>query len=274
MKVFSTLSALFKKDETTPPQEQHKTPDHVALHNDASIKKILESAVWQAGYECHTTDEAIILPSGIKLHVELIEVVNVGPDKVRTCTKITAIHDTYFPNGLPEFQHAASNTTEHALLEGFSDWAKIDLIVLEDSVKPKPQHCTVMKMQLPSSAGAGVQVRQIILGPVMHLVTLPSQKEEDHSFCPCCLLTRNFEAFRPLIACEDNMGIRFFVCRDKDGNPTADCRVNGEAFPEGVAQLIAYASTWPERGFELRKQYIIIRSEEKEANTPPETALL
>ena len=62
-------------------------------------------------------------------------------------------------------------------------------------------------------------------------------------------------------------GIRFFAARDKNGAATADCRVNGEDWEDGKAGLREYVKTWPDRGVEFRKQYIIIQSQPVQAAT-------
>jgi len=50
------------------------------------------------------------------------------------------------------------------------------------------------------------------------------------------------------------------VSRDTEGHIEADCRVNGVDRPEGAAALMRYAKTWPDRGFEYRKQYVGIQT--------------
>jgi hypothetical protein len=54
--------------------------------------------------------------------------------------------------------------------------------------------------------------------------------------------------------------IRLFVSRDEEGHVEADCRLNGIERPEGAAALIRYAQSWPDRGFEYRKQYVCIQT--------------
>ena len=39
----------------------------------------------------------------------------------------------------------------------------------------------------------------------------------------------------------------------------ADCRVNGDDFEPGAIALRAYATTWPDAGYEFRKQYVIFQ---------------
>ena len=48
--------------------------------------------------------------------------------------------------------------------------------------------------------------------------------------------------------------------RNAEGSAEADCRVNGVDWPAGKAALLKYVATWPERGFEYRKQFVAIRT--------------
>ena len=45
------------------------------------------------------------------------------------------------------------------------------------------------------------------------------QGEVEHTFCNCCFLTRNFDAFRSQIEGDDCFGIRFYAMRESDGTP-------------------------------------------------------
>ena len=49
-------------------------------------------------------------------------------------------------------------------------------------------------------------------------------------------------------------GIRLFAARNSEGGAEADCRINGVDWAPGAAALLEYVATWPDRGFEYRKQ--------------------
>ena len=85
---------------------------------------------------------------------------------------------------------------------------------------------------------------------------------EEHPFCPCCLLTRSWEAFRELIEGDGFYGLRLFAMRDPEGNPRADCRVNGAEWERGKQALREYVRTWPGAGVEFRKQFVVLQSQE------------
>ena len=91
----------------------------------------------------------------------------------------------------------------------------------------------------------------------------PEDTSEEHPFCPCCLLTKSFEAFRELIEGNGFYGLRLFAARDAEGELQADCRVNGDDWDKGAQALREYARTWPEAGYEFRKQYVVLQSIEK-----------
>ena len=55
-------------------------------------------------------------------------------------------------------------------------------------------------------------------------------------------------------------GIRLFATRNAEGVTQADCRINGIDWPPGVAALLKYVATWPDRGLEYRKQFVAIRT--------------
>jgi hypothetical protein len=90
----------------------------------------------------------------------------------------------------------------------------------------------------------------------------PPDDPEGHPFCPCCLLTNSFEAFRSLIEDDGFYGLRLFAARGGDDKPMADCRVNGDDWEEGAQALRAYANLWRPAGIEFRKQYVVLQSVE------------
>jgi len=219
-------------------------------------------ATWQGGY--------LRLADGLVLGAERAEVVALAEDKFRTCTRIYVSHADYFPQGLSEYQHAMGASEVLAMTEGFRTWARMDLLALLDATREFPKDCTVIEMNVASetevAAGKAVY-RQVILGPVAHLATLPAPKrKEEHPFCPCCLFTESMPAFHELLQTNQFLGVRLFASRDNEGKLAADCRVNGEDFLAATEHLQHYAEKWPQRGLEFRKQYVVIRSSERSVN--------
>jgi hypothetical protein len=194
------------------------------------------------------------------------------PRGVQTVTIIRVRHPTLAPNGLFEYQHSTGENTNDAIRKGFDQWAQVDLVVLLDALETQPQRCTRMEMTFPAQDGQPERHRRIILGPVAHLRQQkeppPGEEPEEHPFCPCCLLTRSFEAFKPMVESNEFLGLRLFAMREENGQASADCRVNGEDFEAGKQALRAYVRTWPARGVEFRKQYVIMQTVAGPAGDP------
>jgi Family of unknown function (DUF6348) len=132
-----------------------------------------------------------------------------------------------------------------------------------------------LEMAFPEKDGKPARFRRAVLGPVAHFMTMPhaprdesgaaeprenEEAAEKHPFCPCCPLTNSFHAFKGLIEDDGFYGVRLFAARDAQGSPQADCRVNGEDWETGAEALREYVRTWPEAGYEFRKQYVILQS--------------
>jgi hypothetical protein len=82
------------------------------------------------------------------------------------------------------------------------------------------------------------------------------------------LLTNSFETFRDLIESSGFYGLRLLAMRDERGNPQADCRVNGTDWDKGAEALRTYVATWPAAGFEMRKQYVVLQTINKDLLPP------
>ncbi len=250
MKLLTALKSAFRRPAHEPQ----------ALNAGTATAQLLAGVLDAEGFRPRVEGTRVLLHSGIVLGAEVMEVVQTGEHRVRTMTRTVASHDRCFPQALPEFQHAPGETVEQALTEGFRAWARMDLVTLEDATRDKPRDCAVM--EVPASLCAPGHRRQILLGPVAHVVSKPENAPgpDDHPFCPCCLITSSLQAFEPVFRADSVAGIRLFASRAADGTLAADCRVNGETFPAGEAPLVEYARSWPQRGLEFRKQYVIVRS--------------
>jgi hypothetical protein len=148
--------------------------------------------------------------------------------------------------------------------KGFEQWMQADLPVFTDALRKKPQRCTYLQME-PAAEGSSLPgTRRVVLGPASHLVSRPAEnKDEEHPFCPCCLFTKTGDIWKDKISSSSFYGIRLFAMRDSDGSAGADCRVNGQDWATGKAALTHYAESWPNRGVEFRKQYVIIQNQPK-----------
>jgi hypothetical protein len=214
--------------------------------------------------------------SGFILLPQLVQLQPLDDGGMQAVTTIQTNHPDLAPDGLFEYQHSTGASTADAIRKGFDQWAQADFPPLIDALRPKPDVCTMLEMTFPAKNGTPARVRRAILGPVMHYMTSPSADKEDstraadalaqgdagdgHPFCPCCLLTKSFEAFRELIESDGVYGLRLYAMRDAEGAPQADCRVNGDDWEKGALALRDYVKTWPETGFEFRKQYVVLHS--------------
>lgn len=190
---------------------------------------------------------------------------------IRTVTTIQVHHPTLVPEGIFEYQHSIGDDTQAAIRKGFDQWVRTDFMPLLDATLTQGEFCTNLVMTLPEAEGRPKRTRRAVLGPIAHYRTDPpaSDPEEEHPFCPCCLLTRSFLAFKELFEADKFFGVRLFALRDAEGVPGADCRVNGEDYQIGVDALKSYAEGWPPAGYEFRKQYVIFQTVE---NTDDMTA--
>jgi len=199
---------------------------------------------------------------------------------VRTATTIQVHHPALLPHGVFEYQHSTGDDLDDSFRQGFKQWAEMDLVAFVESLQPKPATCATLKINIPEEDGQPGFARRAILGPSLHCVQRPEvyakqmapkdaadsrpQASESHAFCPCCLLTRSFEAFKELIEDRCFYGLRLYAARDGEGQPQADCRVNGVDWEKGAEALRNYVTSWPDAGFEYRKQYVILHTIEKE----------
>lgn len=221
--------------------------------------RLLLEAVQASDPHARLVDGQVHLSHGITLGVEHIETFRFDNGKVRTATVTTAKHPTLFAEGLVEFQHAMGADESTAISNGFRSWTQMDLVTLLDAVQADPAHCAVMEITLPASDQAPEAVRQIVLGPIARYGAQPMDADEEHPFCPCCLFTRSLEAFMPVLRAEQFLGVRLFASRADDGSFSADCRINGNDYPDALPALIEYAGQWQGNDTEFRKQYVIIR---------------
>ncbi|MBN1427763.1 MAG: hypothetical protein JXB07_05210, partial [Anaerolineae bacterium] len=197
----------------------------------------------------------LVLNEGFYLRPEILAVQPLEAGGVSTTTTISIAHEQYAPQGLFEYQHAAGDDTNTALASGFKNWADLDLPVLLEAITNHLEACTAMDMQFPAP---DQRIRRAVLGPVFYMASREIEIEEDHPFCQCCMLTHSFEAFKDLLASEGFFGIRLLALRNEEGDVSADCRVNGLDNEPGKELLIKYGQTWPDRGFEVRKQYVVV----------------
>jgi hypothetical protein len=180
---------------------------------------------------------------------------------VQTVTTVEVSNPAGIPSAVFEFQHSTGDTVQESIGKGFEQWMQADLPVFMDALREKPRQCTYLEIEPGARSSFLSGKRRVVLGPVSHLVARPAEnKEEEHPFCPCCLFTNSGDIWKDKISDSAFYGIRLFAMRDSDGSTSADCRVNGLDWDIGTAALTQYARSWPDRGVEFRKQYIVIQN--------------
>lgn len=201
--------------------------------------------------------------SGISLTPRFVDLQLNEDGSVQTATTIQCNHALMPPHGVFEFQHSTGSSIEESVSKGIEGWARLDLVTLLDAVRLKPRECMVMELTLPTRDGHPERRRRAVLGPIAQFTKSPPAETtggaDEHPFCPCCLLTNSFDAFRELFEGSGFFGVRLFAAREPGVGGQADCRVNGEDWEKGAEALRAYADTWPDAGYEFRKQYVVLQ---------------
>lgn len=232
----------------------------------ADLVALLVDVLEQGGYSATAHEGKWVdhAESGFRLLPQIASFHPLEKGGIRTVTTIQTHHSSLVPEGLFEYQHSSGDDTQTAIRKGFDQWVRTDFIPLLDATLPQGKLCTTMVMTLPEAEGRPERTRRAVLGPIAHYRSDPpaSDPEEEHPFCPCCLVTRSFLAFKELFEADKFFGVRLFALRDAEGVPGADCRVNGEDYQAGADALKSYAEAWPAAGYEFRKQYVIFQTVE------------
>jgi hypothetical protein len=207
--------------------------------------------------------------SGFAIVPRAVEAHEAPNGRVSTVTTVQVNHPALAPGGVFEFQHATESKLDDALASGLAQWAEVDFVPLLDALRSKPEACTTLVLEIPAERGRPARKRRAVLGPVRHVrerqpsppsVEASGDACDTHSFCPCCLLTKSFEAFRGMIEGEGLYCLRLLAMRNPEGAPLSDCRVNGEDFEPGAEAIRAYVRSWPDLGFEMRKQLVVLQT--------------
>ncbi|WP_051945667.1 DUF6348 family protein [Verrucomicrobium sp. BvORR106] len=261
-----------QKQSITPPQPDPENPGRghtikVGFANgdrswteEADLLSSLAEALSAAGHSIVRRKSWIEVNRDFTIMPQVIAVHPLEDGGVRTSSTLQVAHRTLVPAGVFEYQYATGDDIKSALQKAFETWAASDLPVFLDALIEKPDQCMTMQMTSDTPAGSDGD-RRVIFGPPAHAVSYSSlTNEESHDFCPCCLFTNTHEAFKEILAGTSFHGIRLFAVRNADGSLEADCRVDGREWQAGEEALLQYAETWPDRGFEYRKQYVGIQN--------------
>lgn len=234
------------------------------------LPSILHEVLQEAEIRADRRGNWLVLDDGWMLLAQLVTYSIDENGALRTTTTIEVVHESYLPAGSFEYQHSNGPTLDAAFRYGFDQWRQMDLAVLRDAVRDTPTNSSTMLMEWPASEGRSAGKKRILLGPIQHAALQGAAAvDEDHPFCPCCLLTNSLTAFQSVIESDGLQGVRLYAARDADGLAQADCRVNGEDFELGRQALLAYVAQWPQRGFELRKQFVVFQATQPQSEDAP-----
>lgn len=223
----------------------------------------LANTLNELGHKAIAKGDWVELDGGYLLLPQVVNVQPLEQSGVRTATTIQVSHDSVVSAGVFEYQHSNGANIHESFASGFKSWAEIDLPVFLDAQRAKAKDSMVWQAKAGSEATSALRPgRRILMGPPMQMAQNTARLAGDHEFCPCCLFTQCIGVTGDLLRDDAFYGVRLFVTRDRDGLIQADCRVNGVDRPDAAAKLMEYAKTWPDRGLEYRKQYVIIQSRE------------
>lgn len=246
------LEAALNFDGPTPHSEQ------------LQMLPLLAAQLELAGFSAQLREHWLQLPNGLYLQPLLMGVEARDDGKLSTGTTISVCHEKWIPQGLFEYQYAVDDTATQSVQQGMAQWIRMDLQTLCDAIAEPgegPDERMRMEMDFPASEAHGALQRRVVFGSTAHLRREPDDAADaEHPFCPCCLFTNAMGSFDAQLKSEQLYGLRLFAARSQDGEVEADCRVNGEEWPQGAEALMEYARSWPAQGFEFRKQYVVIRS--------------
>jgi len=193
-------------------------------------------------------------------------------NELKISATIQIHHKEIFPNGIFEYvypQKEVENAID-GLFELFETWADLDWLTLCDCLKFEKSEYMSMRIDLNKGK---TQARHVFYGAILVIRTLMWKRQKRGelmliltlmNFCPCCLFINSMEAFDEQIKdTSQNYAIRLFAMKNPDGEIDADCRINGEEYPQAEKYLKNYAKTWKNCNIiKFRKQYVIIRNVE------------
>ena len=249
----------FERNEDDGDDSDDDADDAGHWVEEVDLLDLLKDALAEGGWSARREADWLVTDSGFWLKPQFAEHSH-SEDAISTVTTIEVAHPSLLDHRCFEYQHSSSeNSATDSIRSGLMQWVRTDWKTLDDLAASTLRHCQQMEMAFPDPAG-GERPRKVLFGPVTYTAANPAPEvpQEEHSFCPCCLFTNTLDAFMPQLKNTGTFGVRLFAARASDGEVMADCRVNGEDWEAGAQALREYVQRWPDRGFEFRKQYVLI----------------
>jgi len=181
------------------------------------------------------------------------------PDAYLTGTTIQINHDVVAQAGIFEFQYAIGANISESIQEGYRQWYESDYLPLLDVVSTSPACVTIERQDTD---------RRVILGQLLLLGLADDEAPRAENFAPCsqsefcncCLYTKLMDSFDDIFHMKGLSCLRVLVGRGAEGEPIADCRLNGEEYPQGKAVLLSYAAQIPGTAPGTLKQYVVMHN--------------
>lgn len=231
---------------------------HEEWIEEVDLVTLLQTALREHGWNSLRQEGWLVTDGGFWLKPQFVEHSH-SETTMHTCTTIEVAHPQLLSQTCFEYQHSMSDeSATDALSSGLVQWVQTDWKTFDDlAAQGELRHCQSMEMTFD----APPLHRRILFGPVTRAVAQAADQpaQEGHDFCPCCLFTNTTTAFISQLKSPSTFGLHLYAARAGDGEIMADCRVNGEDWPDGAQALLEYVKSWPDRGFEYRKQYVLIR---------------
>ena len=239
--------------------------------DSVNLVKALAECLSGAGLCPKVRKDWLELPNGLTLLPQLSNMVPLEDGGVQTSTTIQIAHSTVIPSPVFEYQHSTGDSLATSVSNGFTQWMNLDLPVLTDALLETPEQSMAIVMPVQKNNGE-THYRRVLLGPLSHYQqtpedAAPSLESEHPPQCPCCFFRSLVDDMQEQLNAEDFIAVRFYAMLNSQGEPEADCRLNGVDWEPGKQALVRYVNSWPDRGFEFRKQYGIIQTVPKPADS-------
>ena len=204
------------------------------------------------GYEPSEQEDCVLLNENIAIIVLLVENVKTDETNFKTTISIEVKHREKELNNIFEVHQEQGDDPEASAIEGIEKWVRNDLGVILDALNHTNQFTAHLRLDSDTR-----EPRAIVTGPILHKAEKPPIKDEE-PFTERSFTMNLLKPLKPLLDEHTFYALRFFVAKNREGEVEANCRLNGADFEEGRKALLEYAKTWPSRGFELRRQFVVI----------------
>jgi Family of unknown function (DUF6348) len=179
------------------------------------------------------------------------------PGKIRTFgLKIGMASKSLFGGLAHEYSYGLGLDDDAAAADALQRWVDFDLPVLMESSTGDLKTCARCNYTLPETSGVARRKWHIFLGPMFYL----AGSRGAQPCCSACLFTASAPVLLSRLNERVSHAVKIVASKDLDGTTSADCRVNGENWPEAIEAIAEAAKSWPDDcGLILRRQYLFFK---------------